>query len=74
MSFVVAQNFSVSFSEILGQNLWRTAYCYDQHNHTELKHNSTTLIAADRKTARSDYKTMSHVIQEYMLIYAVSQH
>ena len=31
-------------------------------------------MAAHLKTTRSDYITIGHVIQKYMLIYAVSQH
>ena len=31
-------------------------------------------MAAHLKTAKSDYITIGHVIQKYMLIYAVSQH
>ena len=47
---------------------------YDESEDNERKHNSTTLMAAHLKSTRSDYIIISHVIQKYILIYAVSQH
>ena len=46
--------------------------CYDQRRDTERKHNSTTLMSAEQQTTRLNNIT-SHVIQKYMLIYAISQ-
>ena len=48
--------------------------CYDQRKDTVHKHNSTTLMAANRKTMRFNFIIVKNVIRKCMLSYAEGDH